>query len=432
MAKDNKSRSWFSAERLRAHGFILALTLWSLYAWNASAPGLLDRGGNLKGTDFLHLYALGSIALEHRGVDLYDTDAQAELAEAKVPAAAGIRYVPMYPPQVSIFFAPLAKFPYVPMLVLWLTASALLYGVCAYSIWRICPSLREQKLAVILFTIAFPAFFHLILWGQTSVIALTCLTLAYFALRRDKEFLAGLALGSLMFKPQLGLGAGVVFCATRRWRLVLGAALAAFVQLFGAWLYYGWGPLRDWIQTITAVFDTLSVLEPKLYQTHSLRTFWNLLLIPPRISLGLYAISALLVLALTIATWRSPLPLSIRYSVLLLATVLVSPHLIVYDMVILAPAFLMLADWLVARPSDSFQARAAGILYLVYLCPLMGPLSQWTHIQISVPCMAALILMIWRLTRQTAKDPAAYSTSMLQSGERLAARRSEARTLLAE
>ena len=81
---------------------VVGLSLEHLHA------GLIDRAGNLKGTDFLHFYTLGSVALTHHGVDLYNMRAQAEIAAQRVPAAAGIRYLPLYPPQVSIFFAPFA------------------------------------------------------------------------------------------------------------------------------------------------------------------------------------------------------------------------------------------------------------------------------------------------------------------------------------
>jgi alpha-1,2-mannosyltransferase len=389
------THSWLTVKRLRAHGFILALSLWSIYVWNISTPGLLDRAGNLKGTDFLHLYTLGSIALENRGADLYNMKAQAELAAQRVPVAAGIRYIPLYPPQVSVFFAPIARFSYSRMVIIWLAVSVLLYGLCVYFVWRSCPALQSEKVGFLLLAVAFPGFFHLILWGQSSAVALVCFTLAYFALRREKEFLAGLALGTLMFKPQLGVAVGVVFLATSRWKIILGAALSAAVQMLAAWAYYGWGPIRDWMRKVLGVFDSLSVLEPKLYQTHSFRTFWNLLLIPPHISLGLYGISASLVLVAALMVWRSHLPLSVRYSALLVATVLVSPHLIVYDMVILAPAFLFLADWLMGQPHDVFGRRLGIVLYFAYLSPLLGPLSQWIRVQLSVVLMTAAVLMIW-------------------------------------
>ena len=68
---DQADRTWLTAKRLRAHGLILAVTLWSIYIWTLATPGLRDRNNNLKGTDFLDFYTLGSLAIEHRGTDLY-------------------------------------------------------------------------------------------------------------------------------------------------------------------------------------------------------------------------------------------------------------------------------------------------------------------------------------------------------------------------
>src|SRR5579871_6371256 len=98
-----------TARRLRAHALILALCLWSVYVWDMATPGLRDRAGNLKGTDFLHFYTLGALAQAHRGGDLYDLQQQADLAARLVPQAAGIRYLPLYPPQVAILFEPMAR-----------------------------------------------------------------------------------------------------------------------------------------------------------------------------------------------------------------------------------------------------------------------------------------------------------------------------------
>jgi hypothetical protein len=92
------SASWITPRRLRARGLVLALCLWFVYLWNIATPGLLDRSGNLKGTDFLHFYTLGSLALAHRGADLYNMRAQSELVAQRIPAAAAIRYLPLYPP----------------------------------------------------------------------------------------------------------------------------------------------------------------------------------------------------------------------------------------------------------------------------------------------------------------------------------------------
>jgi hypothetical protein len=400
----SKSAPWITARRLRTQGFLLALCLWSVYVWNVAAPGLRDRAGNLKGTDFLHLYTLGSLALGHRGVDLYNMPVQSELAVSLVPAAAGIHYLPLYPPQVSVFFAPFARLPYAWALALWLTLSAVVYGLCCYAVWRACPSLRHEASSVLILALAYPAFWHLIAWGQTSALALICFTLAFFVLRAQHEFLAGVALGCLIFKPQLGVAVATLFLLTLRWKIIAGALLAASVELIPAFLYYGSEPFREWLLGLRNVPRVLSLFEPRLFQTYSLRTFW-IMLIPWRSAyLVLYLASGILVTAWMVACWRSRLSLPLRYSALLLATVLLAPHLTVYDLVILAPAFLLLSDWIADNPDHPAVPHFELLLYLAFLLPLLGPLARWTHVQLSVPVMGALLYGIWSLGRKSAQD----------------------------
>jgi hypothetical protein len=397
--------SWLTPRRLRAHGSILAFCLWSVYIWNIITPGLIDHSGNLKGTDFLHFYTLGSLALAHRGGDLYNMQAQSALAAQRVPAATGVFYLPLYPPQVSLFFAPFARSSYPCALALWLSFSALTYLLCCGAILGACPNLRNHSLTVMILALAFPAFWHLIAWGQTSALALACFTLAYLALRAQREFLAGLALGCLIFKPQLAIAAAIVFVITFRWKIISGAILAAAAQLLAAWLFYGPGPLRDWMHTLFNLPHLLPLLEPRLYQTHSLRTFWTMLIPWPSISLTLYLTTALLISILTVACWRSHMPLPLRYSALLLATVLLAPHLTVYDLVILVPAFLLISNWIVAQPAHPATAYFKLLLYFAFFLPLLGPLARWTHLQLSVPVMAALLYGIRNLARKSESVP---------------------------
>ncbi len=405
MTNQADSAPWLTAKRLRAHGLLLAITLWSLYVWNLATPGLRDRGGNLKGTDFLHFYTLGLLAASHRGADLYDMNAQATLMAQRVPEAAGIRYLPLYPPQVSILFVPLAHFSYGRALALWWGCSAGLYGICCYCVWRSCPNLKDYGGLIALLAAGYPAFFHLLAWGQTSALALACFSMAFLLLRSGRQFMAGLALGCLIFKPQLGLAAGVIFVLVGNWRVVAGAVLSAAAQMAAGVAYYGVQPLRNWLSAMRNVSSVFALLEPRPYQAHSLLTFWTMLVPWEHIAFGLYAVSAAAALGATIAIWKRGRSgaLALRYSALLLTSVLVAPHLTVYDLVILAPAFLLMADWLVGQIASSVTRRLATILYLVFVLPLLGPLARWTHVQVSVIAIAAGVYMIFTIARNPAQ-----------------------------
>ena len=82
---------------------------------------------------------------------------------------------------------------------------------------------------------------------------------------------------------------------------------------------------------------------------------------------------------------------------MLLATVLVAPHLTVYDLVVLAPAFLLLSNWIAIQPDDSTTPQLKVLLYLAYALPLLGPLARWTHLQLSVPVMLFILLVLTQL-----------------------------------
>ncbi|HMH00094.1 MAG TPA: glycosyltransferase family 87 protein [Terriglobales bacterium] len=390
------TESWLTGRRIRVHGLLLAVCLWTVYSIDMYTPGLRDRNGLIKGTDFLHFYTLGNIALQKRGDLLYDMQAQSALLQNLVPAAAGNVYVPLYGPQVSLLFAPFARTSYPAALTVWLLLNAVIYGTCCYLVWKHCPNLRARPWIVLIAALAFPGFFYLILWGQTSGLVLLCFTLAFLALNQNRPYLAGLAIGSLILKPQLGMAAAVIFLFAREWKVVAGAILAALAQLSIGWLYYGIPVMREYLRALMNVRDVLPMLEPRPSQMHSLRAFWSLLIPWPPLAFILYAATAVAVLAVAARSWRSKTSLGLRYSALMLATVLVAPHLTVYDLLILAPALLLLADWTVGTIPAGSAAIMPGLIYLCYPLFLLGSLARVTHLQLSVIAMTGLLFLIDR------------------------------------
>jgi hypothetical protein len=114
----------------------------------------------------------------------------------------------------------------------------------------------------------------------------------------------------------------------------------------------------------------------------------------------LYVAVALLVVALTMSVWRRRASLDIRFALALLATVLASPHLFIYDVIVLMPAFLLL--WNAARERYTHAGRAELALYLAYLAPIAAPLAQITGIQVSTLGFLALFGAVWHLMAKSA------------------------------
>lgn len=392
--------AWLTERRVRRHAALLGLCLWLVYAISLWTPGMRDRAGIVKGADFLHFYTLGSLANQGCGADLYDAYAQKAESERLVPDSRGFFFQPVYGPQVALLFAPLARLPYPAAAVLWIAISAAIYGACCQAVWRRCPELGRHRATVLLLALASPAFFNLIAHGQTSALALAFFTLAYLALEAKRPLLAGLAIGMLIYKPQLGLVAAVVFVFAGQWKVVLGAVAGAAAQLALGWAAWGSSVMEQYWRTLRMLGEMSSVLEPKLYQMHSLRAFWKLLAPWDGPALWLYVATAGAVLVGVVWAWRTRAPLWSRYSGFLLATVLAAPHLTVYDLVILAPAMLLLGNWALANPAHCWSPAMRVLLYLSYALPLLGAVTQVTHVQLSVAAFAAMAWVVLQLVAE--------------------------------
>ncbi len=70
----------------------------------------------------------------------------------------------------------------------------------------------------------------------------------------------------------------------------------------------------------------------------------------------------------------------------------------VYDLVILAPALLLLGDWALAHREGQFAPRIQQLIYVCYLLFLVGPLARITHLQLSVVAMMALLWISCRIS----------------------------------
>jgi len=171
-------------------------------------------------------------------------------------------------------------------------------------------------------------------------------------------------------------------------------------------------------------------MEPNRFHMHSWRTFFDLLGLPGPVSLGAYLVVSVATLVGAFICWRNRGPLALRYAALLIATILVDPHLYAYDLVLLIPAFLVLWDWILAQPdqrvadvflvdgvrhedtkkrrpvalrvfvpswvmperfrSRSFNTIFLWLLYICYLSPLFVTLADVGRLQLS-PLLLGLL-----------------------------------------
>ena len=393
---------WLTQKRLTAQAWVLLVCLWPVAILDFSTSGVMDRVGNVKFQDFVQFYVGGMLVRSGQISFLYDwRTALAMMHEIAPQWKFGLPMV--YGPQVEALFVPLSRFSFLTAAAIWVAISVGTYLACCYLLWRTCPALSQNSSLFWPLVLAYPAFFHYVIRGQISPLMLVCFTAAWFAFRAGRPLLAGLALGCLAFKPQFLVAIPIVFLLARAWKPLLGTVVGAAAQLALTWAWCGTEVMRQYVSTLVNLSRLVAATETtKAHaQMHSLRSFFSLLVPWPNVALGFTLISAATIMVLAARTWRSDLPLPVRFSALILAAVLVNPHLFVYDLLVLVPALILLAEWILNErtPEPRVQDVLACCLYGVYLLPLLGPLTMITHLQLSVLALVWLQWELWRASK---------------------------------
>jgi hypothetical protein len=381
-------------KRIRAYAPLIAITLWSVLLIDLSDTGVVDRLGKIKGTDFLQFYVSGSFIHEGRADLLYNVRAQFLRAQAIAPGSDETWYVPIQSPQTALAFAPLAAYRYTAALTIWLLVVVLLYAAACWITWRSCTALHAYRAETVACCVAFPGFFSTVLHGQTSCVALVAVAAASVALRRGRSFSAGLAFGCLVFKPHWVAVAGAIFAAAREWRVIAGLLMAAVAQLGLAYLVVGSVVIKAYWMMLRSVQNIADVLEPRASNT--LKGFFTALVPSEMVAGGLYTVAAVVTLVVTARIWRSDERFELRFSAVVLAMILISPHAFEYDLILLAPVYFLLANWIADSPNDRAARAMSFALPVLFVAPVLTGLPAVIRLQFSVTAMGFILFVLSR------------------------------------
>lgn len=351
-----------------------------------------DLLGHLKGADFVHFYTLGRIVLADQTAALYDADAQHRLQADWVPASAPDFFLPVYPPQTALLFTPFARLSYGIAALLWAATTIVTYTLVVRSAWRPGRDVLPDSLFIVAAAAGFAPFWSLVLHGQTTTVPLLGFCLGWQALERNRRFLAGLALGLVAIKPQLGLALTVVIVACGEWAILSGLLAAAALQTACVWFVMGPNVLWDYFRTMQQLPRFAALLEPKPYQLHSIRAITRL--VPGWWESAAWVLLSLAVVWRCLRAWKAEVPVAARMGVLVLASVLVSPHLTVYDATVLVLPILWLGTWI----QRELPRQAAGFWPFVFwlYVTLLIPTAVLVRVQVSVLVLGWLFVNVTR------------------------------------
>jgi Glycosyltransferase family 87 len=357
-----RTGDWLTAARARGYSMILLVVCTLAFAgWIAVSDGLIDRNGKPLGTDFSNVYAAGSLTWQGRAAEAYEPTLQ----HAAEKAIFGGREVPFYgwhyPP---FFFAVaflVAAVPYGWGLAVWLVASFAAYLAMLRAILP-----RGETLLI---AAAFPAVFINIGHGHNGFLTAALLGGALHCLDR-RPWLAGVLIGLLAYKPQFGVLMPIALLAGQRWSTIGAAAptVAALVALsfvmLGGDVWHAFLDSMKFTQTI--------VLEQGDTGWEKIQSIFSAARNFGAVVPMAYAIQGALALLLAASIawlWHSDAAFELKASALALASLLATPYVHDYDLVVLAVAIAFFARY---GLQHGFRNYEISLLAAAWLVPLLS------------------------------------------------------------
>jgi hypothetical protein len=392
-----------SARQAKGHAIVVAVILW-IAAAIVSFVGTSDRGiaGPLKGADFVQFYTLGHLASAHRVAEMYDAAAFHEAQAALLPESAPEIYPPVYPPQAAVMFAPATGLSYQTALFIWSVLTIAAYALIVWSTWKAFADRLPDRTFVIAAAAAFPPFWSLVLHGQVTVILLAAFWGGWRALECRRSWLAGFSFGLLAIKPQFGIPLAVVVLASGEWAMLAGALTSVAAQAAVVWLMLGTDAFTAFGHNIPGMIAVADLLEAKPFMSHSLRAITRLT--PNWFGVPLWAALAAIVLRYAVRAWKSDAPIRVRLGVIVLAAVLVNPHVIIYDLTVLALPLLWFGSYVERSPRRPEAAAYWTAVYWLFALTLI-PTAAAIGVQASVFVMAGLLVLVCRAIQADASAP---------------------------
>lgn len=331
--------------------------------------------------DFVSLYT-GALLMATDHAALYDLEKQ-RLVQQPIDPSRGSWVLPFfYPPFFAVALLPLASLSFsAAFATMTMVNLALLLAAIGILVRKLRLT-RHQANWLMLATLCNYGVHYALLEAQTSFIALMLLALFVMALQDSSPGKAGAWASLMVFKPQLAVAPFLILLGKRKWReLALSLALIALLGLVSL-AAVGVEGVRDYLELSrrAAAGDEFLHIQPE--GMHNLRSLAYFFFAPPwRDFIWWIATIAAMVLIFVRGRGKA---VSGRISLtgwisILLAGVLIAPHLHSHDLTLLIvpAAFVLKRAGDVVPPLVSFALVAVGILPLIntvahpYLPPLL-------------------------------------------------------------
>jgi len=381
-------RHWLTRQRLILYccAFLSVYLFLAIYLPLTLKHGA-DPQGNPLGCDFVVFWSASHLGLGGHAAAAYDPQMlfEVERQQALPQIDFKAQSTWQYPPGFLLLVLPLALLPYFPSLLLYLLGTLAVYAAVVRSILP-----RPGSLLPVL---AAPAVFINAGGGQNGFITAALISAALLSLQSRPAW-AGLLIGLLTIKPQLGLLLPLALIGGRHWRALLFACLGALAWQGLSLAVLGADTLQAFLSRLPVVAGWLADGLMPMKKMPTVYALLRLLGAPAAAAYAAHAVVAFLAAIAVAWIWWRRLDRSLCYAALIVGTLLVSPYLYDYDLVLLAPALMWFAEYALRR---GWKRGEREVMVVAWLMPgLVVALYALLHVQLAVLALLALFGVILR------------------------------------
>ncbi|HEY8947496.1 MAG TPA: glycosyltransferase family 87 protein [Rhizomicrobium sp.] len=371
-------------------GAIAFLALAAVYLWllHGALPFPKDGSSLVVGRDFLNFWMYGRAALGHAAERFYDPNFYHHLLQGFL----GANYPRQnwsYPPDIMLLAAPFGLIGYLPALLCWTIIGFGVLFIVARGQWK------QPALTAALFVA--PATAFCLMSGQSSLLT-TALLVTVFACLDRRPLLAGVLIGLLTLKPQLGLLLPVMLCASGRWRVLFMAAATTAVLFMLSIMLFGLHAWQAYLELGIPVQNSV-LSDPRLLAAPFMPTiFMNLHAVGASYTTAMTVQVVIALLAAVTVFWafrhRNGDP-DLQQALFFACAMAATPYLLSYDSLPLVFAGLALLK------ADALDAAGRRLVQLVFWLPFLQLGLGILHIP--GPALIAPAFAVWLALRLAGK-----------------------------
>jgi arabinofuranan 3-O-arabinosyltransferase len=326
---------------------------------------IFDEKGLGIPTDFLNVWSAGKLVLDGHAALAYDWDIQKQVQVAVLGQGYQGNFAWHYPPPFLFVASLLAHFPYAVAFIGWAAASLVPYLAVMRGI--------VGRPFGLLLALAFPVVLTNTLVGQNGFLTASLIGGTLY-LMPARPVLSGICLGLLSYKPQYGLLFPLVLIAASQWTVFFTAGAVAVAMALASWLAFGtesWQAFFHWMPMFSQAFLTEGRAPwGKMQSIFAVVRYFGGT--EPLGWLFQWIMSATVAVVLTLV-WRSRISYPLKAAALASGTLLITPYLFLYDLMVLAIAMAFMVRIGLRRGFERYELPALGLAAaLLMFYPLVG------------------------------------------------------------